>query len=86
LRPAWRLEDCARLRGGASSWGGSDCPVHVELARSLLVLGRIERRRKTRGQTRAALQRARTLADEIGRRPLKAEIGRELSRLVRTTS
>ncbi len=75
-----------RLRGGASSWGGSDSPVQVELARSLLVLGRIERRRKARGQARAALQLARTLADEMGHRPLRAEIGRELPRIAAARS
>jgi DNA-binding CsgD family transcriptional regulator len=56
-------------------------PLRVELARSLLVLGRIERRRKARRQARAALQRAQTLADQMGHRPLQAEIGRELPRI-----
>jgi DNA-binding CsgD family transcriptional regulator len=45
------------------------------------VLGRIERRRRARRQARAALQRARTLAIEMGHRPLQAEIGRELPRI-----
>jgi DNA-binding CsgD family transcriptional regulator len=61
-------------------------PLRVELARSLLVLGRIERRRKARGQARAALQRAGTLADQMGHRPLQAEIGRELPRIAATRS
>jgi DNA-binding CsgD family transcriptional regulator len=56
-------------------------PLRVELARSLLVLGRIERRRKARRQARAALQRARALADQMGHRPLQAAIGRELPRI-----
>jgi len=38
--------------------------LRVELARGGLVLGRIERRRKARRQARAALQRARALADQ----------------------
>jgi DNA-binding CsgD family transcriptional regulator len=56
-------------------------PLRVELARSLVVLGRIERRRKDRHQARAALQRAWTLADQMGHRPLQAEIRRELPRV-----
>jgi DNA-binding CsgD family transcriptional regulator len=55
-------------------------PLRVELARSLLTLGRIERRRKSRGLSRVALQRARDLAAEMGHRPLLAEIARELPR------
>jgi DNA-binding CsgD family transcriptional regulator/tetratricopeptide (TPR) repeat protein len=61
-------------------------PLRVELARSLLVLGRIERRRKARGQARAALQRACSLADQMGHRPLQAEIGRELPRIAAARS
>ncbi len=49
-----------------------------ELACSLLVLGRIERRRKARKQSRATLQRAFRLAAQMGHRPLQAEIEREL--------
>jgi DNA-binding CsgD family transcriptional regulator len=56
-------------------------PLRVELARSLLVLGRIERRRRARRQARAALQRARALADQMGHRPLQAEIAGELPRI-----
>jgi DNA-binding CsgD family transcriptional regulator len=55
-------------------------PLRVELARSLLVLGRIELRRRERRLARTALQRARALADQMGHRPLQAEIGRELPR------
>jgi len=54
--------------------------VTVEQARSLLVLGRIERRRKARGQARDALGRAETLALKIGHRPLLDQIRRELPR------
>ena len=61
-------------------------PLRVELARSLLVLGRIERRRRARRQARAALQRASTLASEMGHRPLQAEIGRELPRIAAARS
>jgi DNA-binding CsgD family transcriptional regulator len=61
-------------------------PLRVELARSLLVLGRIERRRRARRQARAALQRASTLAGEMGHRPLQAEIRRELPRIAAARS
>ena len=61
-------------------------PFRVELARSLLVLGRIERRRKARGRACDALRRARTLADGTGHRPLRAEIDRELPRIAATRS
>ena len=61
-------------------------PLRPELARSLLVLGRIERRRKARGQSRAALWRARNLAVEMGHRPLLAEIDAELPRAVAARS
>jgi DNA-binding NarL/FixJ family response regulator len=56
-------------------------PLRPELARSLLVLGRIERRRKSRRQSRDALVRARELAAGMGHRPLLAEIERELPRV-----
>jgi DNA-binding NarL/FixJ family response regulator len=52
----------------------------VELARSLLALGRIERRRKARKQSREALIRARELAAAAGHRPLLAQIEHELPR------
>jgi DNA-binding CsgD family transcriptional regulator len=55
-------------------------PLRVTLARSLLALGRIERRRKSRGLSRAALRRAQGLAADMGHRPLLAEIERELPR------
>jgi DNA-binding NarL/FixJ family response regulator len=61
-------------------------PLRVELARSLLVLGRIERRRRARKQSRDALTRARALATEIGHRPLLAEIEQELPRIAAVRS
>jgi DNA-binding CsgD family transcriptional regulator len=56
-------------------------PLRLELARSLLVLGQIERRRKARGQSRDALVRARELAAQMGHRPLLAAIEKELPRV-----
>ena len=56
-------------------------PLRLELARSLLVLGQIERRRKARGQSRDALRRAHDLAAEMGHRPLLAQIEREMPRI-----
>ena len=61
-------------------------PLRVELARSLLVLGRIERRRRARKQSRAALSQARELAAEMGHRPLLAEIEQELPRIAAARS
>jgi DNA-binding CsgD family transcriptional regulator len=58
----------------------------VELARSLLALGRIERRRKARQRSRDALTRAQKLATEIGHQPLLAEIERELPRVAAARS
>ena len=54
------------------------CPLRLELARSLLVLGQVERRRKARQRSRAALRRAWELAAEMGHRPLLAQIEREM--------
>jgi DNA-binding CsgD family transcriptional regulator len=56
-------------------------PLRPELARSLLVLGRIERRRKARRQSRDALVRAHQLATGMGHRPLLAQIEQELPRV-----
>ena len=61
-------------------------PLRPEVARSLLVLGRIERRRKARKRSRAALTQARDLAAEIGHRPLLAEIEHELPRVAAARS
>ena len=51
------------------------------MARSLLVLGQVERRRRARRRSREALARARELATEMGHRPLLAAIERELPRV-----
>jgi len=61
-------------------------PLRLELARSLLVLGRIERRRKARKQSREALSRARELAAAMSHQPLLAEIERELPRIAAARS
>jgi hypothetical protein len=55
-----------------------DIEIYYELARSLLVLGRVERRRKARRQSRQALRRAHELAAEMGHRPLLAQIKQEM--------
>ena len=56
-------------------------PLRPELARSLLVFGRIERRRKARGKSRETLRRARDLAAGMGHQPLLAQVDAELSRV-----
>ncbi len=56
-------------------------PLRPELARSLLVLGQVERRRKARRQSREALRRAHELAAAMGHRPLLADTERELPRV-----
>ena len=56
------------------------CQLRPELARSLAVLGRIERRRKARARSRDALRRALDLARAIGHQPLLASIEAELPR------
>ncbi|HSZ39907.1 MAG TPA: LuxR family transcriptional regulator [Trebonia sp.] len=52
--------------------------LRTELAHSLLVLGQIERRRKARTESRAALRRAHDLAVALGHEPLLAQINAEL--------
>lgn len=54
--------------------------LRLELARSLLVLGQIERRRGDRPASRAALTRSRDLAFTIGHQPLLASIKKESPR------
>jgi DNA-binding CsgD family transcriptional regulator len=71
-------------RAAVAAHGAS--PLRLELARSLLVLGQIERRRKARRQSREALRRAHELATEMGHRPLLAEIERELPRVAAARS
>jgi DNA-binding CsgD family transcriptional regulator len=73
--------DAAAIAAEAAVAAHGSSPLRPELARSLLVLGRIERRRKARKQAREALVRARDLAAQMGHRPLLAEIERELPRL-----
>ena len=68
----------ASARAAVAAHGTS--PLRAEHALSLLALGRIERRRKARSQSRAALQQARGLAADMGHRTLLAEIERELPR------
>jgi DNA-binding CsgD family transcriptional regulator len=74
------LSTAARLAGAAVAAHAAS-PLRVELARSLLVLGRIERRLKSRRQASEALGQARDLVAEINHRPLHAEIETELSRV-----
>jgi DNA-binding CsgD family transcriptional regulator len=71
-------------RAAVAAHGAS--PLRVELARSLLTLGRIERRRRARRESRGALSRARELAGQIGHRPLLAEIEQELPRVAAARS
>jgi DNA-binding CsgD family transcriptional regulator len=73
--------DAAADSARAAVTAHESSPLRPELARSLLVLGRIERRRRARRQSRAALLRARELAAELGHRPLLTEIERELPRV-----
>jgi len=74
------LDSAAESARAAVTAHGS-CPLRLELARSLLVLGQVERRRKARGQSRDALRRAHALATAMGHRPLLAQIERELPRV-----
>jgi DNA-binding CsgD family transcriptional regulator len=95
-RPAWtgaasRIDALAAARSGDLDAAAASAraavaayemtPLRFELARSLLVLGQIERRRKARKRSRSALVRARDLAAEIGHRPLETRIERELPRV-----
>jgi DNA-binding CsgD family transcriptional regulator len=73
------LEAAARSARAAVA-AHEQSPLRPELARSLLVLGRIERRRRDRPASRAALQRSRDLALAIGHRPLLASIEKESPR------
>ena len=78
--------DAAAESARAAVAGHGSSPLRVEQARSLLLLGRIERRRKARKQARSALNLARDLAAEMGHRPLLAEIEGELPRLAAVRS
>ena len=77
-------EAAVRARAAVTAHGAS--PLRLELARSLLVLGRTERRRKARAESRLALRRALELASAANHRPLLAEIERELPRVTGTRS
>jgi len=70
--------DAAAGSAQAAVAAHESCPLRLELARSLLVLGQVERRRKARQRSRAALRRAWELAAEMGHRPLLAQIEREM--------
>jgi DNA-binding CsgD family transcriptional regulator len=72
---------------GAARWAGAAVaaheasPLRAELARSLLVLGQVERRRKGRRQSRDAFRRAYGLATAMGHRPLIARVEQEMPRV-----
>lgn len=74
------LEDAAELARRAVA-AHKESPLRPELARSLLVLGQVERRRKARRQSRDALTRARDLARAMSHQPLLALIDQELPRV-----
>jgi DNA-binding CsgD family transcriptional regulator len=74
----------ASARAAVAAHGAS--PLRVELARSLLLLGRIERRRKARRESRSALHRALKIATECGHRPLAAQVEHELPRVAAVRS
>lgn len=70
--------DTAAQRAREAVAAHEQSPLRPELARSLLILGQIERRRKDRTASRTALRRARDLAASIGHQPLLAQIAPEL--------
>jgi ATP/maltotriose-dependent transcriptional regulator MalT len=61
-------------------------PLRLELVRSLLTLGRIERRRKARRSAREALTRAKTIVAALGHVPMEAAVDEELSRVAAARS
>ncbi len=73
--------DAAAESARAAVVGHESSPLRVELTRSLLVLARIERRRKARSRSVAALRRALNIATDIGHQMLLTEIQRELPRV-----
>jgi DNA-binding CsgD family transcriptional regulator len=73
--------DAAAESARAAVTAHESSPLRPELARSLLVLGQVERRRKARRQSREALARAHQLAGAMGHRPLLAQLERELPRV-----
>jgi DNA-binding CsgD family transcriptional regulator len=78
--------DAAAESARAAVAAHETAPLRVELARSLLALGQIERRLKARKQSRGALARAQALAREMGHKPLQAQIDRELPRVAAARS
>jgi DNA-binding CsgD family transcriptional regulator len=78
--------DAAADHAGAAVAAHERSPLRPEVARSLLVLGRIERRRRARGESRVALRRALDLAKKMEHRPLLAQIRQELPRLAAVRS
>jgi DNA-binding CsgD family transcriptional regulator len=78
--------DAAAESARAAVAGHGSSPLRVELVRSLLAFGRIERRRKARKQSREALSQARELAAAMGHQPLLAEIEQELPRIAAARS
>ena len=79
-------QDAAAESARAAVAAHGSSPLRPELAGSLLALGRIERRRKARRESRAALQRALNLAAEMGHQPLLVQIEQELPRAVAARS
>lgn len=71
------LDRAAQSAQAAVAAHGSSA-LRPELAHSLLVLARIERRRRARKKSLLTLRRAHELATGIGHKPLLAEIQREL--------
>ena len=79
------LDAAAEAARAAVAAHGSS-PLRVELARSLLVLGRVERRRKARKESHRVLERALQLATQCGHWPLAAQIEHELPRVAAARS
>jgi DNA-binding CsgD family transcriptional regulator len=78
--------DAAADHAQAAVAAHGQSPLRPELARSLLVLGQVERRRKARGRSRDALRRAYELATQMDHRPLLAQIEREMPRITAVRS
>ena len=74
-----RLADASRVHGSAAEgWGSFGCPPErayalLAEARCLLALGR-------EGEARAAALAARAIVQDVGARPLLAEVGELLTR------
>jgi DNA-binding NarL/FixJ family response regulator len=78
--------DAAAASARAAVAGHAASSLRLEHARSLLVLGRIERRRRVRRESRSALQQALQLATECCHQPLVAQIEHELPRVAAARS